>query len=139
MGMEDLAKDVMWNVLSRLDFKTVSCCQCVCKRWRDLVLDPYFINNLLWSNKKNPSLMIHDTTFDELGTLKWIEIQDKVVEVEKEQPVDFVTIHDVDLSCPGLCQFPGSGLRVIIGQSVNGLIGVWDTYGNTWIVMVLDH
>nr|GEX92242.1 hypothetical protein [Tanacetum cinerariifolium] len=132
-GMEDLTKDVMWDVLSRLDFKTVSCCQCVCKRWRDLVLDPYFINNLLWSNSKNPSLMINDTTFHQLGRLKWIEIQDKVVEVEKEQLVDVVTIHDVGLSNQRfLGPFPD--FEVIIGSSVNGLICVWNASGNTYIV-----
>nr|GEY36702.1 hypothetical protein [Tanacetum cinerariifolium] len=106
MGMEDLTKDAMWDVLSRLDFKTVSCCKCVCKRWRDLVLDPYFINNLLWSNSKNPSLMIHDTTILQRGRLKWIE-----QEVEKEQLVDVVTIHDVDLSSRGRMKIQSFKLR----------------------------
>ncbi|GKB63240.1 F-box associated domain containing protein, partial [Tanacetum coccineum] len=136
MAMEDFAEDVMWDILSRLNYKTVSCCKCVCKRWRDLVLDPYFINNLLWSNKKNQSLMIHDTTFDKRGRLKWIEIQDTVVEVEKEQLVDVVTIYDVDLSRPGvLSRFPDLiDFQVFIGPSVNGLICVWDAFGNTYIV-----
>nr|GEV85031.1 hypothetical protein [Tanacetum cinerariifolium] len=108
-GMEDLTKDVMWDVLSRLDFKTVSCCH------------------------KNPSLMINDTTFHQLGRLKWIEIQDKVVEVEKEQLVDVVTIHDVGLSNQRfLGPFPD--FEVIIGSSVNGLICVWNASGNTYIV-----
>nr|GEZ73765.1 hypothetical protein [Tanacetum cinerariifolium] len=119
--MEDFAEDVMRDILSRLNYKTVSCCKCVCKRWRDLVLDPYFINNLLWSNKKNMSLMIHDATIILRGRLKWIEIQDKVVEVEKEQLVDVVTIYDVDLSRPGvLSRFPNLiDFQVFIGPSVN--------------------
>ncbi|GJZ04991.1 F-box associated domain containing protein [Tanacetum coccineum] len=78
--------------------------------------------------------MNHETTIRHRGRLKWIEVQDKVVEVEKEQLVDVVTIHDVDLSRLGL--YGGFDLQVDnpTRPSVNGLIYVWDTYRLTCIV-----
>ncbi|GJX35381.1 hypothetical protein Tco_0246938 [Tanacetum coccineum] len=82
--------------------------------------------------------MIHDTVIHQRGRLKCIEIQDKVVEVEKEQLVDVVTVHDVGLSRRWvLSRFPGSDFEVMVGPSVNGLICVWDGYGYTYVVNLI--
>ncbi|PWA46030.1 F-box associated domain, type 1 [Artemisia annua] len=77
--MEDLGENFVWDIFSRLDFKTVIYCKCVCKKWRDLVLDPYFVNKLWSKNQKDMSLMIHGYDFSREiipGSLTWVRVQE---------------------------------------------------------------
>ncbi|RDY09134.1 F-box protein CPR30, partial [Mucuna pruriens] len=43
--MEQLPRELVSNVLSRLPAKVLLLCKCVCKSWFDLITDPYFITN----------------------------------------------------------------------------------------------
>ena len=87
-------------MLSRLDVKTIIYCKCVCKRWRDLVLDPHFVSNLHLPRTLSspPSIIIHGLprenindvdTYDGRGSrgevsvgrpgyLKWVEMQQQL-------------------------------------------------------------
>nr|GEW98855.1 hypothetical protein [Tanacetum cinerariifolium] len=77
--MEDLGENFTWDIFSRLDFKTIIYCKCVCKKWRDLVLDPYFVNNMWSNNQKDMSLMIHAYDFSREiipASLTWVQVQE---------------------------------------------------------------
>ena len=95
--MEALDDYFLLDMLSRLDVKTIIYCKCVCKRWRDLVLDPHFVSNLHLprSLSSPPSLIIHGLPRENLndvntygghgsrgevsvgrpGYLNWVEMQ----------------------------------------------------------------
>ncbi|GJW94933.1 F-box associated domain containing protein [Tanacetum coccineum] len=83
-SIEDLPPNVMTDVLSRLPVKTIIHCKCVCKNWRELVSDSYFVN--LHLSRSPAGIMIHDyssphkTAFlymDDPGVIKWWEIEDE--------------------------------------------------------------
>ncbi|KAK9077360.1 hypothetical protein SSX86_005697 [Deinandra increscens subsp. villosa] len=80
--MEDmLPESVLIDVISRLPVKTITCCKCVCKRWRGIVSDPYFVRlHLSRSSRDQEALMIldlSDVSFSKVnpGTLKWLDIK----------------------------------------------------------------
>lgn len=129
-GIEDIGENFMLDIFSRLDLKELIYCKCVCKTWRELVLDPYLVN-ILWSkNKTRPSLMIHDLKFSERGDLNWIEIQ------EEEEILDTERIHNVDLYAPGVIKgYPGfPNILTLVGGSIDGLICLWDLWNGTYII-----
>ncbi|KAL2320231.1 hypothetical protein Fmac_029200 [Flemingia macrophylla] len=43
--MENLPRELVSNVLSRLPAKVLHLCKCVCKSWLDLITDPHFATN----------------------------------------------------------------------------------------------
>ncbi|XP_027358597.1 F-box protein CPR1-like [Abrus precatorius] len=45
MRIDDLPRELVSNVLSRLPVKVLMLCKCVCKSWFDLITDPHFITN----------------------------------------------------------------------------------------------
>ncbi|GJX98485.1 F-box associated domain containing protein [Tanacetum coccineum] len=82
-SIEDLPPNVTADVLSRLPVKTIIHCKCVCKNWRQLVSDSYFVN--LHLSRSPAGIMIHHdsspqkTVFlhmDDPGVIKWWEIED---------------------------------------------------------------
>lgn len=104
--IEDLGENLMLDIFSGLDARTIIYCKCVCKKWHDLVLDPYFINNMWPKNPNNLSLMIHHVTLRNRGVLSWIEIE------EEDEDFDVARILTVDLSTPRelkrFDRYPGS-------------------------------
>ncbi|KAJ0801406.1 putative F-box domain-containing protein [Helianthus annuus] len=77
--MEDLLPDdLMCNVLSRLPVKTIIRYKCVCKKWRDLVSDSYFVN--LHLSRSREALMIFNYYKPfRPGNLLWVEIGHKAL------------------------------------------------------------
>ncbi|PWA46031.1 F-box associated domain, type 1 [Artemisia annua] len=74
--MEDLPKDVMFNVLSRLQVKTIASCRCVCKEWRKLVSHSSFVKHHLSISPPHACLMVHQRSCSEIKksrTLKLVE------------------------------------------------------------------
>ncbi|KAF5814536.1 putative F-box domain-containing protein [Helianthus annuus] len=107
--MEDLLPDdLMYNVLSRLPVKTIIRYKCVCKKWRDLVSDSYFVN--LHLSRSREALMIFNY-YEPFrpGNLMWVEIGHKAL-VQVKRLV--LTEYCAHVSCYWLSQ---------VG-SVNGLI-----------------
>ncbi|XP_020234615.1 F-box protein CPR1 [Cajanus cajan] len=43
--MENLPRELVSNVLTRLPAKVLMLCKCVCKSWFDLITDPHFVTN----------------------------------------------------------------------------------------------
>ncbi|KAI3755616.1 hypothetical protein L1987_55420 [Smallanthus sonchifolius] len=78
-----LPENVMSDLISRLPVKTIIRCKCVCKKWRDLVTDPYFVH--LHLSRSHEALMMHDGLgFRRPGTLKWVEIiHDQLIPVKR--------------------------------------------------------
>ncbi|PWA46029.1 F-box associated domain, type 1 [Artemisia annua] len=133
--MSDFDDNILWDIFSRLDVKTIIYCKCACKRWRDLVLDPHFINklHLLRSLASPQSLIIHglqredyplmnnyghhglrrEVSFRRPGFLKWVEIQQE----HDGCQLNHVRSHNLS---DNNCNFPKFGM-ITVG-SVNGLI-----------------
>ncbi|PWA53350.1 F-box associated domain, type 1 [Artemisia annua] len=132
-GIEDLEENLMLDIFSRLNVRTILCCKCVCKKWHDIVLDPYFVNNMWPKNPNNLGLMIHHVTITGRGGLHWIEIE------EEEEDFDVARILTVDLSTPRelkrFDRYPGFCFqKMVVGGSVEGLICVWSIFHTTWII-----
>ncbi|GJS91160.1 F-box associated domain containing protein [Tanacetum coccineum] len=98
-SIEDFPENIIADILSRLPVKKVIHCKSVCKNWRELVSDSYFVNVHL--SRSPASVMIHhelgesydvdfdsklgesfDVDFDseledwnEPGALNWLEIK----------------------------------------------------------------
>lgn len=53
----DIPTLIITDILSRLPTKTIIHCKCVCKSWRNLLLDPYFAN--LHLSRSPTALIIH--------------------------------------------------------------------------------
>ncbi|PWA66951.1 F-box associated domain, type 1 [Artemisia annua] len=134
--MEDLDDYFMLDMLSRLDVKTIIYCKSVCKRWRDLVLDPHFVSNLHLpkSLSSPPSLIIHGLPRQNLngdiyggrdshgepsvgspGYLNWVELQQQLDGCQ----LTHVVSHNLG---DNRCSFPK--IRMVTVGSVNGLICV---------------
>ncbi|KAJ0801407.1 putative F-box domain-containing protein [Helianthus annuus] len=108
-SMEDILPDnVMCEVISRLPVKTIIRCKCVCKKWRDLVSDSYFVH-LHLSRSRDAALMILTTTRP--GILKWVELGH-----EAENPCVRVKWLDL-MGCAPVADY----YQTLVG-SVNGLI-----------------
>ncbi|XP_076944572.1 F-box protein At3g07870-like [Bidens hawaiensis] len=101
------------NILSdiiflRLPLKSIMLCKCVCKYWRDLITDPYFVH--LHLSTSHESLILHEFDHSDRyglpGTLQWVD----------------VIQHQPNIKSLNLDRFTGSrGSPVLVG-SVNGLI-----------------
>ncbi|KAJ9551825.1 LOW QUALITY PROTEIN: hypothetical protein OSB04_015870 [Centaurea solstitialis] len=74
-SMEDLPAELTIDILSRLPVKTVIHCKCVCKKWRNLVLDSSFVNLHL---SRSPTGLLFQQRVSGPGILKWVEIEEKV-------------------------------------------------------------
>ncbi|KAI3755614.1 hypothetical protein L1987_55418 [Smallanthus sonchifolius] len=112
--MEDvLTENIMFDVLSRLPFKTLIYCKCVCKKWRDLVSDLYFVH--LHHSKSPQCLLIH-----QYRVIEWVDIEQEV----DHQRLTLNHVKSLNLNfCKGSFGYP----RIQVG-SVNGLICVCHPY-----------
>ncbi|KAK1431120.1 hypothetical protein QVD17_14371 [Tagetes erecta] len=72
-------ENVLLDVLLKLPVKTIIYCKCVCKRWRHLVSDPYFVHlHLSRSSHHHEALMIHERMNNNKsipGTINCVEIE----------------------------------------------------------------
>ncbi|GKE59454.1 F-box associated domain containing protein [Tanacetum coccineum] len=118
--IEDIGDNLMLDILSRLDVRTIIYCKCVCKKWHDLVLDPYFVNNMWPKNPNNLSLMIHDVTLTDTDVLNWVEIEEEYFDVARILTVDLSTPREIN--------------RFLVGGSVECLICVWSTCHTAYII-----
>ncbi|PWA90182.1 F-box associated domain, type 1 [Artemisia annua] len=135
--MEALDDYFLLDMLSRLDVKAIIYCKCVCKRWRDLVLDPHFVCNLHLprSLSSPPSLIIHglprenfigvntyggrgsrgEVSVGRPGYLKWVEMQQQLDGCQ----LTHVASHNLS---DNRCSFPM--IKMVTVGSVNGLVCV---------------
>ncbi|KAH7859649.1 hypothetical protein Vadar_003757 [Vaccinium darrowii] len=64
--MDNLPREIIVNILSRLPIKPLIRCKSVCKSFLNLTRDPYLINTHLnhasSHNEENPTLILHTTT-----------------------------------------------------------------------------
>ncbi|KAF5814518.1 putative F-box domain, kelch-type beta propeller, F-box associated interaction [Helianthus annuus] len=116
--MEDvLPESVMLDVLSRLPVKAIVRFKCVCRKWRDLVSDPYFVR--LHLSRSHEALMIYKCCIGTQGSLEWVEM------MEHE---DKYHLHPVkSLICVRGPPFSFAG-------SVNGLICCYRPYDSVYIL-----
>ncbi|GJS65379.1 F-box associated domain containing protein [Tanacetum coccineum] len=100
--------DILPGKSTRIPVKTIIRCKCVCKKWRNMVLDSYFVN-LYLSRSSTPGLIVHYSSFNDLhngnkrGTIKLVEIKD-----------------DLDLELDVTKLFKTNNIAIV--GSVNGLI-----------------
>ncbi|KAJ0600914.1 putative F-box domain-containing protein [Helianthus annuus] len=64
----------MLDVLSRLPVKAIIRFKCVCRKWRDLVSDPYFVR--LHLSRSREALMINKYCIGTQGRLDWVEMME---------------------------------------------------------------
>ncbi|XP_076897992.1 F-box/kelch-repeat protein At3g06240-like [Bidens hawaiensis] len=110
-----LPSNILSDIFLRLPLKSIMCCKCVCKYWRDLITDPYFVH--LHLSTSHESLILHE--FDQSdryglpGSLQWVDIIQR-------QPNNYYLhyIKSLDLD---RCTDNSRGSPVLVG-SVNGLI-----------------
>ncbi|KAJ9551649.1 hypothetical protein OSB04_015694 [Centaurea solstitialis] len=77
-SMEALPAELTMDILSRLPVKTIIHCKCVCKKWRNLVLDSSFANLHLSRSPPTGFVIHHEPRVpNDPGSLKWVEIEDK--------------------------------------------------------------
>ncbi|KAJ9536601.1 hypothetical protein OSB04_un000250 [Centaurea solstitialis] len=119
-SMENLPEEVTVDILSRLPVKTIIHCKCVCKKWRNLVNDSYFINLHLY---RSPGgfMVYHDQHIldrDTSSILKWVEIEDGL----DRHSLHHEPVIDFDLN--GYLAAPIPSTMIPVG-SVNGLICIW--------------
>ncbi|KAM0029312.1 putative F-box domain-containing protein [Helianthus debilis subsp. tardiflorus] len=73
--MEDvLPESVMLDVLSRLPVEAIIRFKRVCRKWRDLVSDPYFVR--LHLSRSHEALMIYKCCIGTHGSLDWVEMME---------------------------------------------------------------
>ncbi|KAJ9536600.1 hypothetical protein OSB04_un000249 [Centaurea solstitialis] len=125
-SMEDLPQDVMANILTRLPIMTIINCKCVCKKWRNLVLDSYFVN--LHLLRSLPSLIVRCISRLDMrypykpGILKWVEIEDKL----DRHHLHHNPAMSLDLNLSSILQ----NSKVILTGSVNGLLCLSQSVGH---------
>ncbi|PWA83991.1 F-box associated domain, type 1 [Artemisia annua] len=133
-SIEDLPGNVMADVLSRLPVKKIIHCKCVCKNWRELVSDSYFVSRHL--SRSPPGIMIvhnrepqmySDSEEDmsspkEPGILKWVEIRDEFGNTHLHR--DLVMSFNLNLTPT----FRNSNVLQV--GSVNGLVCLWQYQNN---------
>ncbi|KAL4564866.1 hypothetical protein LXL04_028940 [Taraxacum kok-saghyz] len=81
LSLEDLPLEVMVDILSRLPVKTIIQCKCVCKKWRDIILDSYFAD--IQHSRSPAGVMIHTNNkenyhYPKTGILRWTEVEDEL-------------------------------------------------------------
>ncbi|KAJ9536575.1 hypothetical protein OSB04_un000224, partial [Centaurea solstitialis] len=123
-SMEDLPAELTTDILSRLTVKTIIHCRCVCKRWRNLVLDSSFVNLHLSRSPTPTGFIIHHNprTCANPGILEWVEIEDKV----DRHHLHYDRLLSLDLRNRAPIQQYTKMHQV---GSVNGLICLWE-YGH---------
>ncbi|KAF5814510.1 putative F-box domain, kelch-type beta propeller, F-box associated interaction [Helianthus annuus] len=118
-SMEDkLPENVMFDILSRLSVKSVIYCKCVCKKWRNLVSDSYFVH---LHHSRLPSCLMIDC-----GPIL------ELVEVEHEVEYHRLTLNHVKTLNLHLSAVHASN-QIFQVDSVNGLICVCHRYDATYI------
>ncbi|XP_035844029.1 F-box protein At5g49610 [Helianthus annuus] len=111
--MEDvLPESVMLDVLSRLPAKAIIRFKRVCRKWRDLVSDPYFVH--LHHSRSREALMI-----DWQGSLEWVEM------MEHEDEYHLHPVKSLSILIDPSFSFAGS---------VNGLICCYRPYDSVYIL-----
>ncbi|KAJ9551694.1 hypothetical protein OSB04_015739 [Centaurea solstitialis] len=124
--MDDLPRDVMADILTRLPIMTIISCKCVCKKWQNLVLDSYFVN--LHLSRSPPSLIVRCISRLDMrypykpGTLKWVEIEDK----PNRHHLHHDPVMSLDLNLSSILQ----NSKVILRGSVNGLLCLSQSVGH---------
>ncbi|KAK9077362.1 hypothetical protein SSX86_005699 [Deinandra increscens subsp. villosa] len=117
-----LPENVMFDVFSRLPVKTIITCKCVCKRWRGLVSDPYFVHlHLSRSSRDQEALMIVE--YQDLAFCNPQEVALKWVEMEPEHE-HLDTIKSLKLKQCEPRKAAGSFALFAVG-SLNGLVLCW--------------
>ncbi|KAL9995327.1 putative F-box domain-containing protein [Helianthus debilis subsp. tardiflorus] len=119
-----LPENLIFEVLSRLPVKTIARCKCVCKKWRDLVSDTYFVH--LHLSRSPPCLMFH-------LYLPIVNPILELVEVEHEADYHRLTVNHVKTLNLHLCAF-NARYRIIQVGSVNGLICLCHTFDATYVI-----
>ena len=131
-SIEDFPENIIADILSRLPVKKIIHCKSVCKNWRMLVSDSYFVNLHLSRSPANvmirhelgdPSDFDSDSEledWDEPGALKWLEIKGEQDDTHLHHDI----IMNIDLNLVPVFQ----DSNVLLVGSVNGLICLWQ-YG----------
>nr|XP_043630963.1 F-box protein At3g07870-like [Erigeron canadensis] len=121
-SMQDLPEHVTIDILLRLPVKKIIHCKCVCKKWHNIVSDPYFADLHLLRSPKG--LMIHhnserDNRTGHLkpGILKWVEIEDE----PDHHNLQHDPVMSLDLNLATIFQ----KTQILPVGSVNGLICLW--------------
>lgn len=114
----DLPADIVADILSRIPIKTIVLCRCVCKRWRDILSEPCFVN--LHLLRSPAGLIVHEMSgTGESDILKLGELDDQSYQHHIHH--DPLMRFDLGLG------FEGDG--PCLQGSVNGLICLWDSSG----------
>ncbi|KAL1827906.1 hypothetical protein ACET3Z_006318 [Daucus carota] len=102
----ELPLEMVANALSRLPIKTTVHCKCVCKRWRSVLSDPYFVD--LHLSRSPAGLIVQEGKILKMG-----EVNDKSDQHDiRHDPLMRLKVPD------------GS----VLSGSVNGLISLRDRY-----------
>ncbi|PWA90183.1 F-box associated domain, type 1 [Artemisia annua] len=129
---EDFPENIIADILSRLPVKKIIHCKSVCKNWRMLISDSYFVNLHLSRSPANVMIRheLGDSSdfdsdseledWDEPGALKWLEIKGEQDDTHLHHDI----IMNIDLNDVPVFQ----DSNVLIVGSVNGLICLWQ-YG----------
>ncbi|XP_076950014.1 putative F-box protein At1g47790 [Bidens hawaiensis] len=111
-----LPSNILSDIFLRLPLKSIMLCKCVCKYWRDLITDPYFVH--LHISTSHESLILHEFDHSDRyglpGTLQWIDII-------QHQPNNKYYLHYIKNLNLDRCTDNFRGSPVLVG-SVNGLI-----------------
>ncbi|KAI7752601.1 hypothetical protein M8C21_021820 [Ambrosia artemisiifolia] len=124
--MEDydvLPENLILDVLSRLPVKTITQCKCVCKKWRHLVSDPYFVD--LHLSRSPPCLMFHQYIYYPIKILELVEVEHKV----DDDRVTLNHVRSLNLHLSAL----GAPHQIFEVGSVNGLICLYDIGDATYL------
>ncbi|XP_054789768.1 putative F-box protein At3g10430 [Prosopis cineraria] len=103
------------NILIRLPVKSLIRFQCVCKNWKNLFKNPYFIaEHLQHSSHQNPSLLIEDYGKSDPFRICLLDREMQVLEVPNDPFIDsmWLCVWTIDscngLVCMGVATFPKS-------------------------------
>ena len=128
-SIEDFPENIIADILSRLPVKKIIHCKAVCKNWRELVSDSYFVylhlsrspaNVMIRHELGDPSDFDSDSEledWDEPGALKWLEIKGEQDDTHLHHDI----IMNIDLNLVPVFQ----DSNVLLVGSVNGLICLW--------------
>ncbi|PSS30791.1 F-box protein [Actinidia chinensis var. chinensis] len=115
-SISDLPQHIIIDILSRLPTKTIVQCKCVCKVWRTLIKEPYFVN--LHLSKSPTTLLIfqpgHNDSEPDSDTLKLVEFEDN----HNCHGLLYDPVMKFDLSF----SYPNDRAQITLVGSVNGLL-----------------
>ncbi|XP_076934138.1 F-box protein At3g07870-like [Bidens hawaiensis] len=70
--LEDVLPEcVMFDIVSKLPVKTIMYCKCVCKKWRELLSNPDFVQLHL---SRSPEALLIDKYSSWPGSYEWVEM-----------------------------------------------------------------